>query len=169
MTDEALEQQPGGAVADPGPDGLAPADDPASAGRARRRGVEALRDERDRFYDLLLRKTAEFDNYRKRIERERREHDRPRRRRPPARPAAVLDDLERALKVDAGGDEAEAYRKGVELIQRRLLDVLKRRGVTPVDASARTSIPHLHQAVTYEPAEGTPRRRGHRGIPPRAT
>ena len=75
-----------------------------------------------------LRKTAEFDNYRKRIERERREQ---------ADQAVVdlllelllvVDDFDRALTVDAG-DERGAYRKGVELIHAKLHDLLRKRGV----------------------------------------
>src|SRR5512133_1354608 len=89
--------------------------------------------ERDDYYDRLLRKTAEFDNYRKRVERERREQ---------AEYAAadvltellpLMDDMERALGADAKTDAA-AYRKGVELIHKQMFDLLRRRGVTPIDA-----------------------------------
>ena len=80
-----------------------------------------------------LRKTAEFDNYRKRIERERREQ---------ADQAVVdllqelllvVDDFDRALTVDAGEGGA-AYRKGVELIHAKLHDLLRKQGVQPIDA-----------------------------------
>src|SRR2546426_8536184 len=77
--------------------------------------VADLQRERDDYYDRWLRKTAEFDNYRKRIERERREQ----------RDQAVVDlllqlltvgdDFDRALTVDAA-EGAASYRKGVELI-----------------------------------------------------
>ncbi len=113
---------------------------------------QTLEQERDRFYDLLLRKSAEFDNYRRRVERERREQaDRtvtdllldmlP-----------VLDDLERALNADPAGEQAEAYRTGVDLIYRQMLDLLKRRGVTPFDAVGQDFDPNLHQAVVSEEA-----------------
>jgi molecular chaperone GrpE len=115
-----------------------------------------IKAERDRYYDLLLRKTAEFDNYRKRNERERQSWTEGAIGDVIGDLLPVLDDLERALKVEAVGDEAVAYRKGVELIQRRLLDVLKRRNVAVVDAVGLAFDPHLHQAVTYEPAEGKP-------------
>jgi molecular chaperone GrpE len=107
--------------------------------------------QRDEYYDLLLRTRAEFDNYRKRIDRERQES---------AGAATadlfrdllpLVDDLERALGADAGGD-AEGYRKGVELIHRQLLDLLRRKGVRPIDAVGADFDPHVHQAVTYEPA-----------------
>ncbi len=153
MTDEALEQQPGGAVADSGPDGSSPADSPGQPSPALDdAGVEALRGELTRCQDRLLRTAAEFDNYRKRTERERREHA--------DRTVAdllldltgVIDDFERALGSEAGGGTVEAYRQGVELVHRRLLDVLGRRGVTPIDAIGADFDPNLHQAVTTEPA-----------------
>jgi len=113
---------------------------------------QTLERERDQFYDLLLRKSAEFDNYRRRVERERREQaDRtvvdlylellP-----------IIDDLERALKAEAIGEQAETYRKGVELIYRQMLDLLKRRGVTRFDALGQDFDPNLHQAVVSEEA-----------------
>jgi molecular chaperone GrpE len=111
-----------------------------------------LQRERDEYYDRLLRLTAEFDNYRKRVERERRDTS--------ERTVAsvleellpIVDDFERALQVEAGTD-AEAYRKGVEIIHRQLMDLLSRRGVTPVEALGADFDPHLHQAVATEASE----------------
>jgi molecular chaperone GrpE len=109
----------------------------------------ALKAERDDLYDRLLRKTAEFDNYRKRIERERREQ---------ADQAVVnllqqllqvVDDFDLALKVEAG-EEAAAYRKGVELIHAKLHDVLKKLGVRPIEALGADFDPNVHQAVLHE-------------------
>jgi molecular chaperone GrpE len=117
--------------------------------------VETIARERDDYYDRLLRKTAEFENYRKRVDRERREQ---------AEYAAsevltdllpLVDDLERALQADAESG-AEAYRKGVELIHKQMLDLLRRRGVTPVDAVGREFDPHVHQAVAHEVVPGHP-------------
>lgn len=116
--------------------------------------ADEIQRQRDDYYDRLLRKTAEFDNYRKRIERDRQST---------AESAAadlmrdllpLLDDLERALRADAGVDGAESYRRGVELIHRQLLDVLRKRGVRPIEALGAPFDPHFHEAVLYEPAEG---------------
>jgi len=130
-----------------GPSGNAPAAaDQADAAR--------LAEERDQLRDRLLRTTAEFDNYRKRIERERRDM---------ADRAAesllldllpLVDDLERALAAEASGESAEAYRRGVELIHKQMLDLLARRGVTPMEALGADFDPHLHQAVASEAVEG---------------
>jgi molecular chaperone GrpE len=113
-----------------------------------------LQRERDEYYDLLLRKTAEFDNYRKRIERDRQASAE-------ATAADLVkdllplsDDLERALKAEAGAEGAETYRRGVELIQKRLDDILRRRGVRPIEALGADFDPNFHEAVAHEPAAG---------------
>jgi molecular chaperone GrpE len=111
--------------------------------------AEELQRERDDYKDRWLRKTAEFDNYRKRIERERREH---------ADQAVVdllqdlllvVDDFDRALTVDAGEGDS-AYRRGVELIHGKLHDLLRKQGVKPIDALGADFDPNVHQAVMHE-------------------
>jgi molecular chaperone GrpE len=107
-----------------------------------------LQRERDDYKDRWLRKSAEFDNYRKRIERERREH---------ADQAIVdilqelllvVDDFDRALTVS--GDEGGAYRKGVELIHAKLHDMLRKQGVTPMEVVGSDFDPNIHMAVMHE-------------------
>jgi len=109
-----------------------------------------LQRERDDFKDRWLRKGAEFDNYRKRIERERREQ---------ADQSVVdllqdlllvVDDFDRALTVDAEGEGAGAYRKGVELIHGKLHDLLRKQGLKPIDALGADFDPNIHQAVVHE-------------------
>ncbi|MCY4075384.1 MAG: nucleotide exchange factor GrpE [Acidobacteria bacterium] len=106
--------------------------------------------QRDEYYDLLLRKTAEFDNYRKRVERERAAL---------ASAAAadlieellpVIDNLERALEAPVAEASAAAYRDGVELIHRQMLDLLRKRGVTPIETAGQVFDPNLHQAIAHE-------------------
>jgi molecular chaperone GrpE len=116
--------------------------------------ADELQRQRDDFYDRLLRKTAEFENYRKRVERDRQSM---------AESVAadvvrdllpLVDDLERALKAEAGVEGAEPYRRGVELIHRQLLEILRKRGVRPIEALGTDFDPHYHQAIAHEPAEG---------------
>jgi molecular chaperone GrpE len=153
MTDEALEQQPGGAAAGPGPDTAPPAESPAESPAAGTdAGSAALQEELARCRDRLLRTTAEFDNYRKRTERERRELADRTVETLLLDLVGIVDDFERAINAEAGGGSVEAYRQGVELIHRRVLDMLGRRGVTPIDAEGADFDPNLHQAVTTEPA-----------------
>jgi molecular chaperone GrpE len=117
------------------------------------REANALQRERDDLYDRLLRKSAEFDNYRKRVEKERREQ---------AEWAAadvlsdvlgVMDDFERALSTEAP-PEAKSYLAGFELIHRQLGELLRKRGVTAIDALGADFDPHLHQAVAYDESPG---------------
>ena len=138
MPDEPLTDLPDMAAPESGATNVAPGD-----------ALGALQRERDQVYDRLLRKTAEFDNYRKRVERERREQ---------ADQAVVdlllelllvVDDFDRALTMDAD-DKPSAYRKGVELIHAKLHDLLKRHGVRPFDALGADFDPNLHQAVVSE-------------------
>lgn len=142
MTDDELAPQDGRVAADTQP-AAPPADAP-----------QTLQDERDRYLDLLLRKTAEFDNYRRRTDKERREQAEWVTGEVLLEVLPVIDDLERALKAEAAGEQAEAYRKGVELILKQLLDLLKRRNVHAIDAVGQDFDPHVHQAVTTETREG---------------
>ena len=114
---------------------------------------DELQRQRDEYYDLLLRKTAEFDNYRKRVEKERREHAEWASADLLSEVLTVLDDFDLALGIDAP-PEAESYRAGFELIHRQLGDVLRKRGVTPVETLGSDFDPHLHQAVVYEESPG---------------
>jgi molecular chaperone GrpE len=102
----------------------------------------------------LLRTTAEFDNYRKRVERERREMAERASEGVLAELLPIVDDLERALSVETGSDATDAYRKGVGLIHKQILDLLSRRGVTAIEALGADFNPHLHQAVASESVEG---------------
>jgi molecular chaperone GrpE len=113
-----------------------------------------LQRQRDEYYDLLLRKTAEFENYRKRIERERQNLSEATAADVMTELLPLVDDLERALQADPGAEGAEPYRRGVELIHKRLMDVLRKRGVRPIEALGADFDPHYHQAVAHDAAEG---------------
>jgi molecular chaperone GrpE len=116
--------------------------------------VAELQRQRDEYYDLLLRKSAEFDNYRKRVERERQTLSDAAAANMIEELLPLVDDLERALKAEAGTEPGDAYRRGVELIHRQLSDILRKRGVRPIDALGADFDPYYHQAVSHESAEG---------------
>ena len=130
---------------DPRPDAT-PGDPPAAAPGDLARVAE----ERDALRERLLRTAAEFDNYRKRVERERLDTIERAAEAVLRDLLPVVDDLERALAADAGDESAEAYRRGVELIHRQLLELLARRGVKSIDTVGQDFDPHLHQAVATE-------------------
>src|SRR6266704_5037054 len=106
---------------------------------------QKLKAERDALVDRLARLQAEFENARKRAEREQQEF------REYALADAVkamlptLDSFERALK--AGEAEKSEFRGGVELIYKQLQDALAKLGLRPIPATGEPFDPHLHQAV----------------------
>lgn len=111
--------------------------------------LDALRRERDALQDRLLRTAAEFDNYRKRVDRDRRDQAESATADALAAVLPIIDDLERALKAPAGGD-IEGFRKGIELIHQQMIELLRKRGVKPVDAVGQDFDPRYHQAVMQE-------------------
>jgi molecular chaperone GrpE len=113
----------------------------------------ALQKERDDLFDRLLRKTAEFDNFRKRVERDRKDMIEWAAADAIGDLLPIVDDFDRALATPAP-PEAEAFRAGIELIQRQMAELLKKRGVTTLDPLGADFDPHLHQAVAYEEVPG---------------
>lgn len=119
--------------------------------------LQKLQGEKQDLMNTLVRRQADFENYRKRVEKER-HADRHR-----AVEALVehllpmLDAFDRAL---AGQDDSASaeYRKGFELIRRQLWDALSKQGLKRIDAVGKEFNPHLHHAVerveTSEHADG---------------
>lgn len=113
--------------------------------------VEVLLTERASLYDKLLRRQAEFDNYRKRVERERNELYQHGREDVLIQFLPVVDNFERALSsLEESDGDAEALRRGVELIHKQFKDALSKLGLEPVEAVGHTFDPHVHEAVTTE-------------------
>jgi molecular chaperone GrpE len=108
--------------------------------------VARLQAEKDDLMQTLVRRQADFDNYRKRVERERQEDRRHGTGRLIEDLLPVLDAFERALK--AHDDPAyEEYRKGLELIYRQLWETLARHGLQRIEALGKPFDPHYHQAI----------------------
>jgi len=121
---------------------------------------EVVRAERDRLLeekldlqDRLLRRTAEFDNFRRRVEREKSEIAEYANTETVRALLPLLDDFERALKVEVPENE---YTRGMALIQQRLADSLKKLGLEPIDAAGKQFDPNLHHAVEMVESTGQP-------------
>lgn len=129
-----------------------PAAEAASADAPATAEQDTLRLERDQAQDRLLRLQAEFDNYRKRLDRERRELGDHLASELLTEFLPVLDDVERALTAASGSTEPAlaSHVQGLELIQKQFLELLKRRNVLPIDAVGADFDPNLHQAVGQE-------------------
>lgn len=107
--------------------------------------------ERDQFLDLLQRTKAEFENYQKRAQK-----DREQERRYMYGPLVfdflpVLDNLERAVVAAKQAGETGPLVQGVALVQNQFLELLKRYGITRIDALGKPFDPNIHQAVMQQP------------------
>jgi molecular chaperone GrpE len=118
--------------------------DPAAQLTALTAERDQLAAEKAEIQDLLQRRQAEFENFRRRTERERGDF---------AQYASmeiirdllpVVDDFDRAMKADSTDKE---YARGIELIYGRMVDLLKKAGLEPIEAEGKQFDPHLHQAV----------------------
>lgn len=106
--------------------------------------IERLKAEKAELNDRLLRRTADFDNFRKRAERDRSDFLQFAGMEFVREMLPILDDFERALKTESAHP---SYTKGVHLIYTRLYDALKKMGLEPMDTVDKTFDPNLHQAV----------------------
>ncbi len=127
-----------------------PAPTPSGTGPAAAENLEEqlrkLKLEKEELWNQLVRRQADFENFRKRVEREVGE----------ARQLAaagvieallpVVDALDRSLAVPVEG-AAEEYRKGFELIRKQLMETLERFGLKPIEALGKRFDPHYHHAL----------------------
>ncbi|MBQ8051387.1 MAG: nucleotide exchange factor GrpE [Bacteroidaceae bacterium] len=103
--------------------------------------------EKERLY-----KQAEFDNYRKRIIKEKADLILNGGRKVLEAMLPVIDDLERALQHMQKAEDVEAVKQGVELIHTKFLSVMKAQGVTQMETEGADFNTDYHEAVTQFPA-----------------
>ena len=111
----------------------------------------AAQKERDEYLDALQRLKAEFDNYRKRVERERAALAAHASERLLRELVPVLDDLERALEFAAAHEEAQ-LEDGVRLVHRALADALAKEGLAEIATDGKFD-PHTQEALLSQPSE----------------
>jgi molecular chaperone GrpE len=105
----------------------------------------SLKAELDQVRDIYLRKLAEFDNFRKRVDREREDYRQAGVEDMVGDLLPILDNFDRALQH--AEDDSGALLQGVEMISRQLWDVLERRGVEEINPVGEEFNPELHEAV----------------------
>lgn len=147
-TDPEVPEVGADADVDPGASGMALADEPPTSADP----LLALQRENAELRDQLLRRRADFDNYRRRMERERAAAGHDARADLLRELVPTLDNLERAL-LAAAADPA-SLREGVLLIQRGLLAALEAHGLTIEDPRGARFDPQRHQALSYDDAPG---------------
>ena len=114
--------------------------------------LEAAKKEIEDLNDKLLRKIAEFDNYRKRTMKEKAELILNGGERTVVAILPVIDDLERALKNMKQADDIAAVVEGVELVYKKFIDTLKKQGVEPIQTEGADFDVDLHEAIAQLPA-----------------
>jgi molecular chaperone GrpE len=122
--------------------------------KAAQQELESLNKERDSLYDRLLRKQAEFDNYKKRMEREKSDYVQFASSELMKELLNTLDSFDLALQnADAAASGGENTLRGLELINKQLHDTLSRFGLKPVEAKGKPFDPNYHQAVSTEASD----------------
>jgi len=119
--------------------------------------VQKLQEERDSLYDRLLRKQAEFDNFKKRAEREKSEYVQFASAELVRELLNAIDSFDLAIRnaaSDAGGSSGNMLR-GFELIYKQIQDTLARFGLKPIEAKGAMFDPQVHQAVTTVATAGS--------------
>jgi molecular chaperone GrpE len=115
------------------------------------RTLEALREERDELAEQLLRRRADFENFRRRVERDRHTAAQEALAATFRELLGTVDNLERALSASGGEDE---LRKGVELTLRELVGLLESHDIVAVDPMGERFDPAVQQALLHEPVPG---------------
>ncbi len=157
LTDESLNEEDLFSAADVEPDESAGGPDKAEliATQSELKRVEA---EAADLKNQLARRQADFENYRKRVERERTETYNRVVADVAAKLLPVVDNLKRALETEASVEAAESdefrhFLSGVDLISKQLNGVLDALGVKPIAAVGEPFDPHIHEAVVSEPTD----------------
>ena len=155
LSDENLSEEDLFSAGEVEPEGGGPDKAELVAARAELKRIEA---ENAELKDLIARRQADFENYRKRVERERSETYNRVVADVAAKLLPVVDNLKRALDAEASVEAAESdefrhFLSGVDLINKQLSGVLDALGVKPVPAVGEQFNPHVHEAVVTEPTD----------------
>lgn len=132
-------------IGEPDPAGVGASNESASTASIAEQ-LKKVQAEKDELMNTLVRRQADYENYRKRIEKER-QADRHRGvEQLIERLLPVLDAFDRALDARHSPADAE-YRTGFELIRRQLWDALAKEGLSRIDAVGKEFDPHQHHAI----------------------
>jgi molecular chaperone GrpE len=133
----------------------ASADPPASGETSLVEELARLKAEKEELLQTMIRRQADFENFRKRTERDRHEEGRRGVERLILDLIPVLDAFDRALQAhdDPGYEE---YRKGITMIRKQLWDSIAKHGVQRIEAAGKIFDPHQHQAIERLESEEYP-------------
>ena len=132
-------------------EGPSASEEPAEVPRSE---IDVVRDELEEAKDKYLRALADFDNYRKRVAREKDQYIKCANEDIIKSLLEVVDNLERALETSGDNTSYEALRQGVELTLQSLRDILAREGLCLIECIGRPFDPNYHEAVMQMEKEG---------------
>jgi len=135
-----------------GPEASEATEAPLSAGQTAERDTA----EEEPLQSQLLRLRADFDNYRKRMQREREDVSRRSLESLMQELLPVLDHFELGLATAAKHQTDPAVMDGFELVYTQMMSALEKFGLTPIDAEGQAFDPHLHEAATHMPSDEHP-------------
>ena len=114
-----------------------------------------MAEEAAKYKDQYIRLYAEFENARKRMERERQEFVKYANEGLIAEFLSILDNLERSVEAaQAKHEDYEAFLKGVQMIMAQIHEMLKKNNVKPVEARGLMFDPHRHEVLMQEETDG---------------
>lgn len=130
----------------------------SSEGKDSKRKADELKKEIEDYQDRLLRLQADFDNYKKHLDREKEEFTKSANRSLIKDLLGVLDDSVRAVKGAKKQQIDKKFVQGIELSYRNLFKILEQRGLRPIDAVGKKFDPYYHEVLLQEESkkeEGT--------------
>lgn len=108
--------------------------------------LERLQEEKDNTYERMLRIQAEFDNFKRRTQKEKEAERKYKSQDLINELLPVIDNFERALQVEVP-DAADSFVEGITMVYRQFQDALKSQGVAEIEAVGKEFDPNLHHAV----------------------
>lgn len=125
-------------------------DDTASALKEE---LKSLKAQNKDYYGQLQRQQAEFDNFRKRTQKEKDDLVKYAAERVLTSMLPIVDNFERALAAAKSNSDMESFSRGVEMIFRQMMTILEKEGLRPIEAVGKPFDPNLHEAVLQEDSE----------------
>ena len=108
------------------------------------------------YLDHLQRLQAEFDNYKKRVDREKAELIEYASAELVSELIDIMENLERGVASAKGSDDIDSIVKGMEIVSTQLKDILGSRGLKPIEAVGKKFDPHYHEAMMMTPTDEYP-------------
>ena len=121
---------------------------------AQMKEIDDLKEQAQANLEGWQRERADYSNYRSRVEREQSQKKQDLTVEVLKKYLVIQDDLNRALKARPTEGESASWAEGIELISRKLTNILDCEGLTPIDAEGKQFDPRLHEAISHEESDG---------------